>query len=109
MGLVLCKTLNSRFLEIMSGYSLSKFQKMTRPKTAGERNEQLMMDKVGNSLSNTFSHEDLIALGEKAAGEDPGPSGEAPVLLSVQRSKWNFGTWKVKGKIKVFPVVFTFI
>ena len=30
----------------MSGYSLSRFQKMARPKTAGERNEQLMMDKV---------------------------------------------------------------
>ena len=30
-------------------YSLSKFQKMARPKTAGERNEQLMMDKVGDT------------------------------------------------------------
>ena len=36
----------------MSGYSLSRFQKMARPKTAGERNEQLMMDKVKKEYRN---------------------------------------------------------
>lgn len=34
-------------------YSLSKFQKMARPKTAGERNEQLMMDKARKQLERT--------------------------------------------------------
>ena len=39
----------------MAGYySLSKFQKMARPKTAGERNEQLMMDKVGTLIVTTI-------------------------------------------------------
>ena len=69
----------------MSGYSLSRFQKMARPKTAGERNEQLMMDKVTEQKQNMSLRRALYS-GQEAAGEDPRPRGEAPVLLSVQGS-----------------------
>ena len=60
---------------------------MARPKTAGERNEQLMMDKVteGEQKQNMSLRRALYS-GQEAAGEDPRPRGEAPVLLSVQGS-----------------------
>ena len=76
-------------------YSLSKFQKMARPKTAGERNEQLMMDKVGdtdtdadNTINNTVS-------GSEAAGAHLGPRGEAPVSLPQPRRQWYPGPRQV--------------
>ena len=37
----------------MAGYSLSKFQKMARPKTAGERNEEVMKDKARKQMEKT--------------------------------------------------------
>ena len=68
-------------------YSLSKFQKMARPKTAGERNEQLMMDKVGDSDTDNSNNNNMI-LGSEAAGAHLGPRREAPVSLPQPRRQW---------------------
>ena len=80
---------------VMAGsYSLSKFQKMARPKTAGERNEQLMMDKVGDTDTDNSNNNNMI-LGSEAAGAHLGPRGEAPVSLPQPRRQWYPGTRQV--------------
>ena len=75
-------------------YSLSKFQKMARPKTAGERNEQLMMDKVGDT-DNDGNNNNNIMSGSEAAGAHLGPRGEAPVSLPQPRRQWYPGPRQV--------------
>ena len=82
---------------VMAGsYSLSKFQKMARPKTAGERNEQLMMDKVGDTDTDNSNNNNMI-LGSEAAGAHLGPRREAPVSLPQPRRQWYPGTRQVGG------------
>ena len=82
---------------VMAGsYSLSKFQKMARPKTAGERNEQQMMDKVGDTDTDNSNNNNMI-LGSEAAGAHLGPRGEAPVSLPQPRRQWHPGTRQVGG------------
>ena len=84
-------------VSVMAGsYSLSKFQKMARPKTAGERNEQLMMDKVGDTDTDNSNNNNMI-LGSEAAGAHLGPRGEAPVSLPQPRRQWYPGTRQVGG------------
>ena len=96
---------------VMAGsYSLSKFQKMARPKTAGERNEQQMMDKVGDTDTDNSNNNNIILgtdtdnsnnnnmiLGSEAAGAHLGPRGEAPVSLPQPRRQWYPGTRQVGG------------
>ena len=90
-------------------YSLSKFQKMARPKTAGERNEQLMMDKVGDTdtdTDNDGNNNNNIMSGSEAAGAHLGPRGEAPVSLPQPRRQWYPGPRQVGpvlGRIWCMP------
>lgn len=76
---------------------------MARPKTAGERNEQLMMDKVKRIKEIRKSH-GIFFSGEEAVGEDQGPCGEAPVLLPVQRSQWYPWAWEVRHMFLVLVI-----
>ena len=89
-------------------YSLSKFQKMARPKTAGERNEQLMMDKVGDTDNDGNNNNNIVPrLGSSwSAPRTPWRSSGVSASAAAPMVSWaSAGGASVKQNHIMWPVL----